>query len=320
MEGTPPEITYEELTKPDLSQTYYPQMGKQTNVPAQYQSGVAEQPRVIILRETVQVPATPVTPTPKASSSKLFTAFKELGRSIVSVVTQPTTIPLAKTPQAVPLASAPPSEDTPAEPVYSSPPLGGFSLLQMVYNKTPVDVLQRYNCNTDTLIANNMNINCFYDRQYTLSQVHALVPEYSQMRRLGLNVQHFIGPKHWSIVEFSNLYNIPLKALVKAPTGFDMSPKELIKAGLKSVHLKDANITARDLIDRKADFAFWFQLECTPSDFAQLLNGTLNELADMRLSDEQKRSLRANGWSCKEISRVEAFGETTARKFWPDEN
>lgn len=190
----------------------------------------------------------------------------------------------------------------------------------MVYAKTPVDVLFRYNCNCNTLTQAGMNINNFFDRDYSLAEVHALIPEYSQIRSLGLNISHFTVAKHWSIVEFSKLYNIPLKTLLRAQGGFDVTPQQMVRAGLKSVHLADAGITARELIDRpnnKPDFAFWFQLQCTPSDFSGFLKGGLNEVADMGLTDEQKRSLRSNSWSRETLREIDGLTKEQASRFWP---
>jgi hypothetical protein len=255
----------------------------------------------------------------KRPSSGLLSAFREFGRSVKNTVLQPTTVPVEKLSQTAPIASAPPLEDSNAE--VAPPPVGGYSLPLLIHNRSQVDVLKRYGCNIDTVLTYSMNLNTFFDRDYKLAQMHALFPEHSQMRKLGLTTQHFTAAKskRWDIVEYSNLYNIPLKILIKAPTGFDLSPREIVKAGLKSVHLCDAQITARDLINAKADFAFWFQLGPSPQEFAQFLKGTLNELADLGFSDEQKRCMRNCGWSKHDIGQVEEFGEDAARRFWPDD-
>lgn len=191
-------------------------------------------------------------------------------------------------------------------------------MVQMVYNKTPVDVLQRYGCNTDSILQCGMNINNFYDRGYSLEHVNALIPEYSQMVRLGINVGHFTGANSWSIVTFSNLYRVQLKTLLRGPSGFNLTPKQLVQTRLKSVHLFDANFTARELIEKKADFAFWFQLGCTPDEFHKQLKGGLNEIADMNLSEEQKKAMKSTGWTRDSLLlAIEGMSKETANRLWP---
>lgn len=325
--SAPLEPNYGELLKPDLTQTNYPSLSRDAAnstlsnyVPLSQQQTMT---RVVVIRESAPVApaAGPIDTTPREAVSGLWNSLKAVGRSIVSTVVQPTlnnnsTANKAESTAAnsQTIASAPPPDEVPS---VLAGPITIQSLVQMVYNKTPVDVLSRYGCNTNSLLQLGMSLNNFFDRGYSLQEVNALVPEYNQMRQLGLCVQHFTSSSNpWSIVEFSNLYNIPLKTLLRAPTGFDMSPRDLVSAGLKSAHLADANITARELIDRKATFSFWFQLQATPSDFAQLLKGGLDELADLGFSTEQKRAMEQYGWTVRSIRAIDDIKLETAHRIW----
>lgn len=321
------EPNYGELLKPDLTQTNYPSLCRDAAnstlsnyVPLSQQQTMT---RVVVIRDSAPAAPVPaqVDTTPREAVSGLWSSLKAVGRSIVGTVVQPTfnntsTVGKAESrpgnTQAI--ASAPPPDEVPA---VLAGPITIQSLVQMVYNKTPVDVLSRYGCNTNSLLQLGMSLNNFFDRGYSLQEVNALVSEYNQMRQLGLCVQHFTSSSNpWSIVEFSNLYNIPLKTLLRAPMGFDMSPRDLVSAGLKSAHLADANITARELIGRGATFSFWFQLQATPSDFAQLLKGGLDELADLGFSPEQKRAMEQYGWTSRSIRAIDNIKIETAQRIW----
>lgn len=189
-----------------------------------------------------------------------------------------------------------------------------FSLLQEVSNRTPVERLQRFNCNANNVQRAGMSLSNFYEAGYTLREVVPLFPTFGEMLSIGVN-KHFFTSNRWNIREFSQIYQVPMRNLI-ATNCFAMTPGDLVACGLGSTDFAQLGISVQLLQDAGADFMFWNQLRCSPVQFAAL-GGTVEHVVGMNLTQQQRGVLELIGWNFLSIQKIPGVSASQAIKLWP---
>jgi hypothetical protein len=187
-----------------------------------------------------------------------------------------------------------------------------FQFYQEIRSRAPVDRLLRASLSTDLLINSNIDLNPFLEAGYTLPEMRQLIPQYNDMRRLGLN-KHYFGQK-WDIKVFSQVYQVNVLQLI---TELQLTPNDLCKHKFTAAELGQLGFTAKHLIKAGADFEFWIQLQATPKEFSKHLQGTISDVVSMNLNLTQKQAMGTLCcWEPTEVMNIEGFTARSAVKLW----
>lgn len=199
-----------------------------------------------------------------------------------------------------------------------SRPSAHFSLLQEVSNRAPLERLQRGNCNAGSVQQAGMSLSNFYDSGYSLREVAALFPTFNELLSIGANKHFFMANqqnKRWDIVELCKLYRIEMRSLISSNC-FGLTPGDMVACGFTAGHFKELGIDVTALQKAGADFMFWSQLGCTPSEFAQL-GGTIEHVLAMRLNQAQRDVLSSCGWNYIGVQSIPGITPAQAVRIWP---
>lgn len=210
------------------------------------------------------------------------------------------------------MASAPP-ESPMEQHMHTNSSTPYFSMLQEVSSRAPVERLLRFNCNAGSVLAAGMTLSNFYEANYTLREIARIFPTYNELVSVGLNKYFFNG--RWNIRELSELYRIELRQLISA-SGLALTPADIIACKLTPMDLKHLGITVPMLQAAGADFMFWSQLKCTPSQFTEL-GGTVEHVAAMNLTAPQREVLSAHGWNYLGVQAIKGLDSSQAVRLWP---
>jgi hypothetical protein len=175
-----------------------------------------------------------------------------------------------------------------------------------------VDRLLRAELRPETLFNAGIDLTPFYEAGYTLTEMRQLIPQYDDLRRLGLN-KHYFGKK-WDIKSFAQIYQLDFLRLVNE---LQLTPIDLCTHKLSAAELGKMGFTAKNLINAGADFDFWLQLQATPQEFTQHLHGTIGDVIAMNFNITQKKAMATMCcWVPTEVMNIQGFDAKSAVKLW----
>lgn len=240
---------------------------------------------------------------------KRFFAPVTFDSSVKSIQAQPSLTPAEP--------SAPPSDQaleygTPTYGLQSPATTGfNFNYFHEVCNHCDVQRLLRFGLSLAAAQSVGLVAAHFQDAGYSLADMRALFPEYSQLEQLQLN-RHMIGSK-WSLQELSARYCIPAIHICQS---LSLTAEDLVRSRVTAEQLIKIGLPWKDLVNMGADYQFLMTVPINPQNFGHL-GGTIDDVLNLNLSMEQKLKLQVQGWrTCNLAGKIRGITIANSMTVW----
>jgi len=272
-----------------------------------------EEPRQVYVGKPEVLPpsAIPAVPEPVIIYQERPSKLRSLLRSFITP-SRPGPPPTAKS---LPVASAPPA----GEPNYGMQPNTynpytatptRFDFYHQVINHCPVEKLLRHGLTVQTALEANLTAADFYEANYSLQDLVAMFPRFEDLKALQVN-KHLLGDK-WPLQALSAFYQIPAATLCQE---MQLTIEDFKRNRLTAAQLVQTGMTWQQLCELGINYSFMLESGLTPQHFAAL-GGRLEDLQNLKLSDDQKRALSVNRWSTFTIAAIPGVQPGNSSRIW----
>jgi hypothetical protein len=206
-------------------------------------------------------------------------------------------------------------DDESPPPLNPEPHTELTGIAKLVSENAPVNALLKANFNVDKMYEHDIGLDTLHDANYTLRQVHELLPEWHQLKNAGFT-KALLGDK-WHIDQLVILYGTRGFGKPEICGNLNFTIDDFMLARTTKEQYAELGIDASLLVKMGIDFEHLFSMHMPFEQFIEEFNLTKEHIRQLNLTQHQARTLAVTrGWNMialeehlgMEEDEIEAFG------------